>query len=167
MFGKILVFIYFFSVTTLYSQYKDFNFIVSVNNSLRDAYADKFMVTKKDGSTNTIDINYVQGKLSIKEGDIKVLTSEDVIDIELIVRHIKSCNKNTEHINYDLEGFKLPWLTNGTYFTLYIYDTSDKNYKKFYDPLPGKTFTFEYDWSEGSMRRVQKRLTKKQKKCNM
>jgi hypothetical protein len=76
------------------------------------------------------------------------------------------CRDNTETFNYKIEGFKLPWLIKGSYFVLNLYDTNNRKYRKIYNPLPEKEFTFDYDWSEGSMRRVQKKLTREQKRCN-
>lgn len=154
------------NVSIAYSQQKDFNFIISVDNNLRNVYADKFVVTNKDGNSETITVNYVQGNLTIKDDDLERLTSDKVVNIDLMVRCIKQCGDNTETFNYDIEDFKLHWLTKGTHFVLYIYNTTNKKYRKIYDPLPDKNFTFEYDWSESSMRRTQKKLTKEQKRCN-
>ena len=94
------------------------------------------------------------------------MTSDKVTNINLEARYVKQCGDNTETFNYDIEDFKLAWLDKGNHFVLYIYNTTNKKYKNIYDPLPNKSFTFEYDWSEGSMRRTQKKLTKEQKKCN-
>lgn len=163
---KIVVFFCTLNAFIVYSQQKDFNFVISVDNDLRNVYADKFIITDKDNKSETVRINYVQGNLSVEENDYEKLTSENVTNINLIVRYITQCEDNIDSFNYDIEGFKLAWLNKGTHFVLYIYDTTNKKYKEIYDPLPGKNFTFEYDWSEGSMRRVQKKLTKKQKKCN-
>lgn len=163
---KVLIFFCTLNAFIGYSQQKDFNFVISIDNDLRNVYADKFIVTDKNGKSETVRINYVQGNLSVEENDYKKLASENVTNIDLIVRYVKQCGNDTETLNYDIEGFKLPWLNKGSHFVLYIYNTTNKKYRKIYDPLPEKKFTFEYDWSEGSMRRVQKKLTKEQKKCN-
>ncbi|MCB4797221.1 hypothetical protein [Neotamlana laminarinivorans] len=163
---RIILFFCIVNASIAYSQNKDFNFIISVDNDLRNIYVDKFVVTDKEGNNQSVRVNYVQGNLSIKESDYKKLTSDNVTNINLNTRYVKQCGDNTETFNYDIENFKLPWLTKGNHFVLYIYDTTNKKYKKIYDPLPDKDFTFEYDWSEGSMRRVQKKLTKEQKRCN-
>ena len=149
-----------------YSQQKDFNLIIAVDNDLRNVYVDKFIIKDKEGKSEIVRASYVPGNLSVETNDYKKLTSESVTNITLIVRYIKHCEDNILSFNYDIEDFKLPWLNKGTHFILYIYDTTNKKYKEIYDSLPEKKFTFEYDWSEGSMRRVQKKLMKKQKDCN-
>ncbi len=163
---KIILFSFILNVLVGYSQQKEFNFIVSVDNSLRNVYADKFIIKDKDDKSEIIRVNYVQGKISINEEDYEKLASENVARIDLTVRHVEQCGEKTETLNYEIEDFKLPWLNKGSYFVLYIYNTKKNKYKKIYDSLPAKEFTFEYDWSEGSMRRAQKKLTKEQKKCN-
>lgn len=163
---KVILFLCIVSSSITYSQDKNFNFIVLVDNDLRNVYVDKFIVTDNNGNKRSIGVNYVKGNLSIEETNYNKLVSNEVTNINLLARYIKRCGDDTETFNYTIEDFKLKWLTEGNHFVLYIYNTNNKMYKKIYDPLPNKEFTFEYDWSEGSMRRVQKKLTKEQRKCN-
>lgn len=162
---NILLVVFVLNTLFSYSQDKEYNIIISVDNNLRNVYADKIFVTDKEGKTDLIRVNYVQGNLSIKNDDFEKLASDNVAKIDLVVRYDKICKDKIETINYDIENFKLAWLNKGTHFVLYIYDIRNKKYRKIYNPILGKKFTYEYDWSEGSMRRVQKRLTKNQKKC--
>lgn len=74
------------------------------------------------------------------------------------------CGEKSETEIYEIDDFRLNWLEQ-SYFILYIYNTDNKDYKKIYNPLPGKNYTFEYDFPNGTMKRVQKAPTKQQRKC--
>ena len=129
-------------------------------------YIDELVIGKENNKSESIKVNYVPGNISILESDYQKLISEDTINISLIVRQIELCKKKSKFTLYEIDDFKLSWLTKGSYFILYIYNTNNKKYKNIYDSLPNKEFTFEYDWNGGSsMRRVQKKMTKQQKKC--
>ena len=163
---RIVLFLCILSASTAYSQNRDFNFILSVDNDLRNVYVDEFEVTDMEGNRQSIRVNYTPGNLSMNEGDFQKLASENIVNMALKASYIKQCGDDTETFDYDIGDFKLAWLTKGNHFILYIYNMSTKNYRRIYHPLPNKNFTFEYDWSEGSMRRVQKKQTKDQKRCN-
>ena len=163
---KIILFSFILNALLCYSQQREFNFVISVDGDLSYVYADKFIIKDKDNKNETIRINFVQGEISINEKDYEKLISDDVVSINLRVSYNRICGDKIEDFNYEIEDFKLPWLNQGSFFILYIYNTTNKKYRKIYNPLPEKKFTFEYDWSEGSMRRVQKKLTKEQRKCN-
>jgi len=147
-----------------YSQKNDFNFIVSVNDNLENVYAYRFVLKNKNGKKDVVNLNYIPGKISIEKSDYQALLSDSIIQINLIVRSLKQCGNRVDTSEYKIENFKLAWLNKGSYFILYIYDTNNKKYNKIYEPLPNEHFTFEFDWSEGSMRRVQKKQLKG--KCN-
>jgi lipopolysaccharide export LptBFGC system permease protein LptF len=152
---NITVLIIFFLNLFLYSQDKEFNFIISIDNNLRDVYASRFIVKNKDNNTKFVNVNFVQGNITIKEDDFKILNSENVLKIDMEIINFENIGKKNKKNTYEIEDFKLNWLTKGTFFILYIYNTNKKK-NNLLNPLPNKNFTFEYDWSEGSMNRVRK-----------
>lgn len=163
---KHLILVLFFTNPIIcFSQKKEFNVIISVDNNLSNVYAKKFVLVYENDSIQTLKINFKQGRLMIDDKDYEKLLSENLRRIDLYLSYIEVCGDNIETYKYEIVDFKLPWLLKGAYFILYIYNTNKKEYKNIYSPLPGKEFTFEYDWEGIWMRRVQKKLTKKQRKC--
>ncbi len=104
------------------------------------------------------------GNFQIDEADYKyLLKNNDPISFQFT--YLKEC-KNSEYKTYVIEDFKLNWLNpDWRYVIINIYNTDNQKYKKYYNPLPGKNYTYEYDSPGGSMRRVQKKLNKEQKQC--
>src|SRR5699024_9821958 len=119
---------------------------------------------KKNNEKEVINLNYVPGKISININDYQKLLSNNISNINLVVSYIKLCGDKTKSFKYEIDNFRLPWLNCGSYFVLYIYNKDSEIYHKIYEPLPGKNFIYEYDWSEGSMHRVRKKVIKKD--CN-
>ena len=163
---KHLILVLFFTNAIIcFSQKKEFNIIISVDNDLSHVYAEKFVLVYENDSIQTLKINFYQGRLIIDDEDYKKLLSENLLRIDLYLSYIEVCGDNIKTYKYEIVDFKLPWLIKSSYFILYIYNTNKKEYKDIYNSLPGTEFTYEYNWDGVSMFRVQKKLTKEQRKC--
>ncbi len=145
-----------FMSAILYSQKKEYNFIISVDNILTNVYANSFIIHTKDNNIKTINVNFVQGRISINDDDFKFLQSDNVLKVNLDIVKYDIIKNETKRNSYEIESFNLDWLTKGTFFILYIH-TNKKNLKKFIEPFSNEKFIYEYDWSEGSMRRLRRK----------
>ena len=108
------------------------------------------------GEEEAISVNYVPGKLSVEERLYDKIISESVGDLMLNLQYIKTEKGDAKYLSYKIGDFKRDWLSKGNYFILYVYTADDKGNRKRFGFLPGQKITYEYDWSEGSMRRATK-----------
>ena len=90
------------------------------------------------------------------DDDFKFLQSDNVLKVNLDIVKYDIIKNETKRNSYEIESFNLDWLTKGTFFILYIH-TNKKNLKKFIEPFSNEKFIYEYDWSEGSMRRLRRK----------
>ena len=138
--------------------------IIVDNNIVKNSQGN--IVVNKDGIINKYNCNIIAGDILLKEEDYNKLVQSKYDSIYFTFSYSDTCDENTNYYNYEIEDFKQSWLNpEQQYVVIYIYNTDNKNYTKIYNPLPGKSYTYEYDAPGGSMRRVQKNLTKEQKKC--
>jgi hypothetical protein len=146
-------------------EWVDLNLIITINGTISPgSIALKMNYVLKNGEFRKIDLNYTPGSLKIKKTDLDEIEKDSVVNLNIDIRHTKICKDNISYSNYIIDDFKFNWLKND-FFILHIYDLNDKKNKKFYNPLPNKNFTYEYDSPAGSMRQVQKRKTVEQKQC--
>ncbi|MCI3937853.1 hypothetical protein MQX03_11630 [Chryseobacterium aahli] len=110
-----------------------------------------------------ITCNFQPGNLELKESDYEILKDNKIKSFQFTFSKI--CKEQSKSKMYEIGDFKLSWLDQ-PYVILYVYNTDDKKYKKIYNPLANKSYTYEYDTPGGSMRRVQKKLTQEQKRCS-
>lgn len=156
---KNIIYIFFILLfnTNFYSQeWIDYNVIISVNEkTVPSSVGIKFMLTLNNGEKKIIEPHYLPGSLKIKNEDVKVLMNDSIKEIAIEVRYFELIN---DKVNYsfftinDLSFKKFQF----SYFILYIYDTRLKKYKKYYNSINDKDFTYEYDSPNGSMRRARK-----------
>jgi hypothetical protein len=162
---KLLAFILFFSIMTSFSQENEYVFMVLVNDDI-DVELYDFSVTYKDGSEKKFEFQYYLGRLKIKQKYVEEMQSDSVSNIKLTIKY-SECATGFE--TYDID-FDIKWLVETRCFVLYIYDLSIKEYKRIYVDEDNKGFVFKieisYNNSFSSFKMLmQKRLTKRQKRC--
>ncbi len=136
------------------------NFIITINDKIDNISKISLFVDTGE----SISLNYVPGELIFKEHDYSRLLSMDSCKLLLKLTYVEMCNDDITYHNYEID-FNNKWL-NESYFILNIYDMNEKKYRKLYDPLPGKTYNYDYRSSNTvNGKLLQKKLTKKQKKC--
>lgn len=141
-----------------YAQKRDANIIILV-----DGEVVKYTYAKIGLENGKIINGTIQpGKLQLQESDYKILEDNQIKSFQFT--YSKNCKGESESKTYEIEDFKLTWLDQ-PYIVLYVYNIDNSKYKKIYNPLPGKSYTYEYDYPGGAMRRLQKSFTKEQKKC--
>jgi hypothetical protein len=159
----ILSFLLVTSLNTIVAQNtKNFDFIITVDENIWSIPATPKMTTKDDNG-NIIDsfsVKYHAGSLSMQESDYEKLMDSKVSNIEMKLKYSNICDDETFYYDYVID-FKSGWLKN-YFFILNIYNTDRKQYRKIYEPLEGKNYTFEYDSSNGQMLRVTKKKRKKE-----
>jgi|26BtaG_2_1085354.scaffolds.fasta_scaffold00031_2 hypothetical protein len=154
---NVLLLLFLFLTLVGYSQSKQINFIIVVDGELSQIYSDQIKILDEQNVETIIKVNYQPGELSMTNQDYDKILSLSNNQITIKVRHIETVNDKTKHFDFEITDFNKNWLTKGTYFILYIYNTEKKKYRKLYNPIIGKAFTYDYDWSEGSMRRAKKK----------
>jgi len=160
---KILLIIYLVQISMLsYSQKININFIISIDNNVNPTISNLIIkAIKNNTDTIVFNLDYSPGNLIMKKKDYKELLNKETEIISFELTYSEICKDNIEFYNYKIESFEKKWLK-GYYFILYMYNTNKRKYKKIFNPIPTKEFTYEYDSPNGSLRRVTKR---KRKKC--
>lgn len=159
----VLILIHIFSSVLIFSQqdYKNINFVISIDEDIVIGSVSqvKMIVNKLNKSKEIIKVNYVPGDLSIEKVDYEKLLSDDTESFYLNFNYTGCCNKED---NYEIE-LKKGWLELN-YFVLKIYNTNRRKYKKMFEPLEGKEYTYEYYYPGGQVLRITKK--KRGKCCN-
>ncbi len=147
-----------------FTQKKEFNFVILVDGEVVKYTNGKILIETINNTSDIIKCNIIAGELNINESDSIKLFSKSNSKIIFEFGYSKRCGEDVKYYNYIIDDFKMSWLNDG-FFILYVYNTDNKKYRKIYNSLAGKNYTYEYDSSIGSMRRMQKRKTKEQKEC--
>jgi hypothetical protein len=158
------LFVFLLFINFCFAQKKEFNFVIVVDGDIVKHTYGKIVMEDINNTKDIIKCNIIAGELNIDESDSDKLFSKSNSKMAFEFGYSKRCGEDVKYYNYTIEDFKANWLNDG-FFILYIYNTDDKKYKKIYNPLAGKNYTYDYDSSVGSMRRVQKKKTKEQKEC--
>lgn len=156
---KILLVILISILSVVTAQNKEGNVIISINQNIHPILSNLYLL---DEFNNKYYITYYPGSFKLNESDYKKLLNNN--SYKLVLSDNLYCFKNHRINIYEIEDFKLSWLDQ-PYFILNIYNTDIKRYKKKYNPLESKNYTYEYDYPGGSMKRVQKNFTKERQKC--
>lgn len=157
---NLIVAIIFLLSSRVLSQNKDGNIIITIDQNVRPSISNMYILN----GDKKYYISYFPGKFLIKESDYQELSNTNTTSLKLVLSNSIQCKGNLESRMYEIEDFKLSWLDQ-PYVILYIYNTGNNKYKKIYNPLPGKDYTYDYEYPGGTMKRVQKSYTKEQKKC--
>lgn len=156
----ILIIVFLLS-SKISSQNKEGNIIITVDQNVHPSLSNMYILKGE----KKYYISYFPGKFVIKEADYQDLLHKDnSSSLKLVLSSSLQCKDDLTSKMYEIEDFKLSWLDQ-PYVILYIYNTDNKNYKNIYNPLPGKSYTYDYEYPGGTMKRVQKSFTKEQKKC--
>ncbi|WP_129059429.1 MULTISPECIES: hypothetical protein [unclassified Chryseobacterium] len=143
------------------SQNKEGNIIITVDQNVHPSLSNMYILKGE----KKYYISYFPGKFVIKEEDYKdLLHTDNSSSLKLVMNNNLQCKDNLTSKMYEIEDFKLSWLDQ-PYVILYIYNTDNKDYKNIYNPLPGKSYTYDYEYPGGTMKRIQKIFTKAQNKC--
>jgi hypothetical protein len=154
---RIIVFI---SVMLLYMQLhaqKNINLIISIDREIAvgSITGSKLVAIKEDGSKTVIAADYYPGNLSISEDDYKLVMDPGIKTVYLSFNYTEHKKSGAVVYNYELD-LKKGWLTH-YFYLLYIYNTSKKEFRKLYNPPPGKDYVFEFDSPGGSTRLIRHR----------
>jgi hypothetical protein len=162
---SISISIFLLSFINSYSQveYKNMNFVISINekvviNSISNF---KIIALNKDNSKDIFNANFSPGNISILKSDYLKIMSNEYSLLYLSFTYKENCKKKTQIFDYKIE-LKKVWLKQ-YYFVLKIYNLHKKKYRKLFNPLKDKKYTYEYYYPGGQMLRVTK---KKRKICN-
>jgi hypothetical protein len=156
---KNIIYIFFilFNINVYCQEWIDYNVIISVNEKIvPSSVGIKFKLTLNNGEKKIIEPHYLPGSLKIKNEDVKVLINDSIKEIALEVRYFELINDNVSYSFFTIDDLSFKKFEH-SYFILYIYDTRLKKYKKYYNPIKDKDFTYEYDSPNGSMKRVKRR----------
>lgn len=161
----IYILLLLFNIDAYCQEWIDYNVIISVNEEIvPSSVGIKFKLTLNNGEKRIIESHYLPGSLKIKNEDVKVLKNDSIKEIALEIEYSSICKEKISYSYFIIDDLSFKKFEH-SYFILYIYDTRLKKYKKYYNPIEYKNFTYEYDSPNGSMRRVQKKFTRKQLNC--
>jgi hypothetical protein len=134
---------------------KHFDFIISIDENIVQTLTNPQIVIKNSNDiSKTIKISYHPGNLSINQEDFNMLPEGEKIMYLRFDYSEYSKKGNQETHNYEIEMGK-NWFDK-SYMIIKIYNTCKKQNKKL-EPLEGKTYTFDLDYSGGQMIRVRKK----------
>lgn len=156
---KLLLSVFFFtSCTELFSQDYDLNFIFVINENVNPSISSIKLKRKLENKfIKEYSLLYSPGSLKIDSLSFNEITSmQENYNYTLSVSYNEVCKDDINYYHFDIEDFKIGWLNN-YYFIMYVYNTNKKEYKKYYNPIKDRDFTYEYDSPDGSMRRVKRR----------
>lgn len=154
-----------FSSTAKSQDLVDLNLIIVVNEEVKpSSISVKLKYTSKDGNIKDVDVTYIPGSLKIKKESFDELKRDSIENVILEIRNTTICKEDVSYSFFKIDDLRFS-LLEYNFFILHIYDTKLKQYKSIYEPIINKDFTYEYDSPVGSMRRVQKKKTNKQKYC--
>ncbi len=156
---KTLIFLVGFLISFNFTaqEVKNLNFIISVDESIvgGNIYNTQIIIYKESGNSERVKTNYYPGNLSLNEVDYREILSEDTKSFALSFNYSEYCNTDEHHYDYEIE-LKKEWFEH-YFFILKVYNTNKKKYKKIFDAIEGKEFTYEYYYPGGQMLRLTKR----------
>ena len=132
----------------------------------------RFILEYKDSKRDTVEFDVYPGKVILLLSDYEYIMKQE--DIETIYMQFSYCgncyysNKQgrIEHYDYEIPfKYKTIFEDRAYYMIIYIYNTDKKENKKYYVPLPNKTYNYRIVYPEGGFGVIQKKMTKKQKDC--
>jgi hypothetical protein len=148
-------------------EYKQLNWIFVVDNAIPDSEfgvigMSEMIVFYENQKTDTITVDIVPGSMGILVSDYDSIKNRDNISrIILEIKYIENCCN--DYLHYEIPIYKA-WF-DFYYVIVYIYNTDKKENKKYYIPLEGKNYNYQISFSGSGVRLIQKKATKKQKRC--
>lgn len=136
---------------------KDINLIISIDDNIVVGSMSRLrlIASLENGNEQILEANYYPGNLSLKQADYDKLLNANVKTVFLAFDYSERCENKQHTYNYKIDLQK-GWLEH-YYYILHIYNTDKRQYKKIYTPLEGRSYTYEYNYPGGSVKRVMKR----------
>ncbi|MDI1254574.1 MAG: hypothetical protein PSV16_00610 [Flavobacterium sp.] len=147
---KFLIINFVLFAMSMNAQRKSYDFIIMVDEEIIPSMTNARLVINK---SKEIPIQYYPGNLSISLTDSELLES-NIGEIILKFSTNDYSGKEQRVNNYEIEVGK-NWFEK-SYIILRIYNTYKKKYKKEFEPLKGKDYTFELEYAGGQMLQVRK-----------
>ncbi len=147
-------------------QRRNVNFVISIDGQIvvGSMIGFKIIALSENDTREIIEADYAPGNLSLEQSDYDKLLNENIKTILLAFEYTENCKNQKQTYSYEID-IRKGWLKH-YYYVLHIYNTDKKRYKNVYDPLEGKTYTFEFDYPGGSMIRVKKKSKSVKDDCN-
>lgn len=138
------------------NNYKDFNFIICVDeNIIESIVRPSIVIQKGDEVIKNVEVSYIPGKLSMNTDDYVLLSTEGDASLFLSFYYYEYSSTGKQKMyNYKIEiGKNLFTLS---YVIFYIYNLDKKKYKKKLKPLSkDQNYAFDLSTSNGQMIRVR------------
>lgn len=133
---------------------KSFDFIINIDEVIVPSLMNCKIVIQNSNGNKNIPFQYRPGNLSITEDDYRLIENGTG---KLMMQFSNNDYSSKEHqVNsYEIEIGK-NWFEK-SYMILKVYNTTKKKYKKLFEPLENKDYTFEIEYAGGSMLRVKKK----------
>ncbi|OXE97148.1 hypothetical protein BC749_108240 [Flavobacterium araucananum] len=130
------------------------NFIITIDENIITTLANsKIILSQGNNIVRTIQFTYYPGSLSMNQADYdEIMKFEGTILLKF--DYYEYLKDEQKIINYEIETGKI-WFEQ-PYLILKIYNTNKKKYRKL-EPLKGKEYTFELQYSTGQMLRIRKK----------
>ena len=143
-------------IYTSYSQDKShFDFIIVVDEVIITSLNNpKLMIRKENELLSNFDILLKPGDLSLKTTEYNLIANSSD-DLYLKFDYYDYSSGKQKVYNYDIKIGK-NWFEK-SYIILKIYNTDKKKYKKIFNPIKGRNYTFELDYGGGSMLQIRKK----------
>ena len=138
------------------NNYKDFNFIICVDENIIESIARPTIVIQKgDEVIKNVEVSYIPGKLSMNTDDYVLLSTVGDASLFLSFYYYEYSSTGKQKMyNYKIEIWKN--LFTLSYVIFYIYNLDKKKYKKKLKPLSkDQNYTFDLSTSNGQMIRVR------------
>ena len=138
------------------NNYKDFNFIICVDENIIESIARPSIVIQKgDEVIKNVEVSYIPGKLSMNTDDYVLLSTVGDASLFLSFYYYEYSSTGKQKMyNYKIEIGKNFFTL--SYVIFYIYNLDKKKYKEKLKPLSkDQNYTFDLSTSNGQMIRVR------------
>lgn len=102
-----------------------------------------------------LELGYYPGNLFMDMNDYGSIDKNDSTTMFLVFEHYFDEEKSQETKKYEIPV--TPAMLDYGFMVLKIYDLGKRKYRKLFEPLPNKNYTFEINSSEFQMNRVRKK----------
>jgi hypothetical protein len=129
----------------------------------------QFVLEYNDTTRVAINIHIELGYISLLLSDYEFIMQqkqENLKNIYLYFGYRENCKgEKRRYYEIPIEYISQLDTTINSYTAIYIYNTDKKENKKYYIPLPDKTYNYQLVCNGCGVRPIQKKFTKKQKDC--
>ena len=148
--------ILFCTITIQLKAQKNINLIILIDEKIVAGSLSnlRLIYTSERNTEESVKADYYPGNLSLNQNDYDMLLGKNLKTIYLAFTYNEYCKNKLHSYSYKID-LNNKWLEN-YYFVLYIFNTNKSKYKEIYSPIKGTTYTYEYDYPGGSVKRVKK-----------